>query len=100
MYSECECPKRISGFSRRQREMKSSIERAARKFARQYLIRRCANIRLGEEGKFLERRQPELLGIEALRPEYALVVRGMSSRVTQHLLEALCLARLEGLERQ
>ena len=75
-------------------------ERAARKFARQYLIRRCANIRLGEEGKFLERRQPEMLGIEALRPECALVVRGMSSRVTQDLLEALCLARLEGVERQ
>src|SRR5213082_419294 len=75
-------------------------ERAARKFARQNLIRRGANIRLGEEGELLERRQPQALGIEALCPEYALIVSAMSRRVTQDLPETLRLARLEGLERQ
>src|SRR5437762_6622995 len=75
-------------------------DRAARKFARQNLIRRGANIRLGEEGELLERRQPQMLGIEALCPEYALIVSAMSRRVTQDLAETLRLARLEGLERQ
>src|SRR2546429_85925 len=91
----------VSGERHARRAARAVLpERAARKFARQNLIRRGANIRLGEEGELLERRQPQALGIEALCPEYALIVSAMSRRVTQDLPETLRLARLEGLERQ
>src|SRR5438067_3887354 len=91
----------VSGERHARRAARAVLpKRAACKFARQNLIRRGANIRLGEEGKFLERRQPQMLGIEAVCPEYALIVSAMSRRVTQDLAETLRLARLEGLERQ
>ena len=48
----------------------------------------------------MERRQLEVVGIEAVLPEYALVVGRVNGCITQHLPETLVLARLQGFERQ